>query len=246
MSRSAASPDPVRGWDEMASILLPFLPRQHKPVCASQPERNMPFCPSRSRSKRVLPGGLVLPRHGSIHWGSTTGKTPQGWKKKDETGSIQGGRWKMGVQALLLLVTPGESLLCIKPLRWERKQSPCRQGALPVALSTSNWWLRQRQSNLSSRAGFSPTPDRHRPDLSCTQFCKTSLYAKTTCQAGDKRSAASGSILARAATSEGGKKRLFISKPHVFPRCWLNKVLLPPLGRERLCSSQPIISILVC
>lgn len=131
-SRSAASPDPVRGWDEMASILLLFLPSQHKPVCASQPKRNMPFCLPRSRSKRVLPGGLVLPRHGSIHWGSTTGKTPQGWKKqKDETGSIQGGTWKMGIEALLLLVTPGESLLCIKPLRWEKKQSPCRQGALP-------------------------------------------------------------------------------------------------------------------
>ena len=92
MSRPAASPDPARGWDEMASILLPFPPSQHKLIRVSQPERKTLPCPPRSRSKRVLPGGLVLPRHGSICWGNAAGKTPQGWKKqKDETGSIQGG-----------------------------------------------------------------------------------------------------------------------------------------------------------
>lgn len=76
----------------MASILLPFPPSQHKLVRVSQLEGNTSPCPPRGRSKRVLPGGLVLPRRGSIRRGSAAGKTPQGWKKqKDETGSIQGG-----------------------------------------------------------------------------------------------------------------------------------------------------------
>lgn len=52
-----------------------------------------------------------------------SGPTPTGQHlPEDETGSIGGGTWKMGIQALPLPVTPGgESLSCLKPLRWVRK-----------------------------------------------------------------------------------------------------------------------------
>jgi len=54
--------------------------------------------------------------------GSPAGKTPQGRKKQqDETGSIQGGDVEYGDAGSAVAITPGESLLCIKPLRCVRK-----------------------------------------------------------------------------------------------------------------------------
>lgn len=118
----------------MASILLPFPPSQRKLVRASQLERNVSPCLPRSRSKRVLPGGLVLPRHGSTRRGSAAGKTPQGWKKqKDETGSIQGGDVEDEDSGSAIAGNPGEIALMHQTL--EKIKS-----SLPAALSTSNWF----------------------------------------------------------------------------------------------------------
>lgn len=135
-------------------------------------ERKQPPCLPRRRSKRVLPGGLVLPRRGSICRGSTAGKTPQGWRnKRTRRAQCKVGTWKTRIQALLLPITPGGIALVRQTLEKIKTSQAKRPPSHPVHLKLVSVWeglsLKRKPAvrtacasphadDTGGQAGFSP------------------------------------------------------------------------------------------